>query len=390
MSDLNGRLRSLVEELTEGGELTAAWRASFLAVPRHRFIPDTIWCPADRGLTPLRRDEDPQEWLDRVYDREAVVIQVDDGNPENDRGRHITSSASHPGVVAVMLAALDAAPGMSVLEIGTGSGYNAALLAARLGAQHITTIEVDPQLAAHARAALTATGFDQVSVVTGDGVRGHPARAPYDRIISTAAATTVPYAWVAQTRPGGLVLTPWANAYYPGGLLSLTVTDDGTATGGIIADVSFMWLRDQRPPPTYSASIDTSLGTPSRTQLHAHDVAGIPGAALAISLKVTDCTLIHQPTGHHAGMLWFLDPHSESWATLTYSADTNTSKVRQAGPRQLWDEIETAHQSWINTGQPDLHAWQFTITPHGQKIEQTTTTSTPSDGPHCRRAGGVV
>jgi protein-L-isoaspartate(D-aspartate) O-methyltransferase len=369
VSDLDGRLRSLVEELTGSGELTPAWRASFLAVPRHRFIPDTIWCPADRGLRPLCRGEDPQGWLDRVYDREAVVIQVDDGNPEGDRGRHITSSASHPGVVAIMLAALDAAPGMSVLEIGTGSGYNAALLAARLGAQHVTTIEVDPQLAGHAQAALSAAGFDRVRVITGDGALGHPARAPYDRIISTAAVAEVPYAWVAQTRTGGLVLTPWANAYYPGGLLSLTVEDDGTATGGIVEDVSFMWLRDQRPPPTYSASIDTSLGIPGCTRLHAHDVAGIPGAALAISLKVTDCALIHRPIGRDAGVLWFLDPHSESWATLSYSADTDTYPVRQAGPRQLWDEIETAHQWWIDAGKPGLHAWQFTVTPRGQRIE---------------------
>jgi len=371
VSDLDGRLRSLVDQLTDSGELTPEWRASFLAVPRHRFIPDTIWCPADRGLSPLRRGEDPQGWLDRAYDRDAVVIQVDDGQPHGDRGRHITSSASHPGVVAVMLAALDARPGMSVLEIGTGSGYNAALLAARLGAQHVTTIEVDPQLAGHARAALTNMGFDRVTVITGDGTLGHPARAPYDRIISTAAVTEVPYAWVAQTRPGGLVLTPWATAYYPGGLLSLTVDEDGTATGGIVGDVSFMWLRDQQPAPTYTASIDTSLGAASRTHLHAHDVAGTPGAALAISLTVTDCALIHRPTRRHAGVLWFVDPHSESWATLSYSADTDTYDVRQAGPRQLWDEIETAHQWWIDIGKPDPRTWQFTVTPSGQRIEQT-------------------
>ncbi len=375
MSDLNGRLRSLVDELTGSGELTPAWRASFLAVPRHQFIPDTIWLPHGRSLTPLRRDEDPRQWLDRAYDREAVVIQVDDGNPDGDRGRHITSSASHPGVVAVMLAALDAVPGMSVLEIGTGSGYHAALLAARLGAQQVTTIEVDPPLADHARAALAATGCDRVTVITGDGALGHPARAPYDRIISTTAVTEVPYAWVAQTRPGGLVLTPWASAYYPGGLLSLTVDDNGTATGGIVGDVSFMWLRDQRPAPTYTASIDTSLGAASRTRLHAHDVAGIPGAALAISLRVTDCALIHRPARRHAGVLWFVDPHSESWATLSYCADTDIYDVRQAGPRQLWDEIEAAHQWWIDTGKPELHTWQFTVTPHGQRIEQTAATS---------------
>ncbi|MGH3429797.1 MAG: hypothetical protein ACRDQZ_19875, partial [Mycobacteriales bacterium] len=68
MSDLDGRLQSLVEELTGSGELTPAWRASFLTVPRHRFIPETIWCPADRGLAPLCRGADPQGWLDRVYD----------------------------------------------------------------------------------------------------------------------------------------------------------------------------------------------------------------------------------------------------------------------------------------------------------------------------------
>ncbi|MGH3935915.1 MAG: methyltransferase domain-containing protein [Pseudonocardiaceae bacterium] len=371
MSDVDGRLRRLVDQLTDSGELAPAWRASFLAVPRHHFIPDTMWLPDGRGLTALHRIEDPLRWLDRAYDRDFVVIQVDDGNPRGDRGRDITSSASHPGVVARMLAALHAAPGMSVLEIGTGSGYNAALLAARLGPQHVTTIEVDPQLAGHARTALTTTGFDQVMVITGDGALGHPARAPYDRIISTAAVTEVPYAWVAQTRPGGLVLTPWATTYYPGGLLSLTVDDHGTAAGGLVGDVSFMWLRGQQPAPTYTASIDTNLGTASRTHLHAHDVAGVPGAALAISLQVTDCALIHRPTRRHAGVLWFVDPHSESWATLTYSADTDTYDVRQAGPRRLWDEIETAHQWWIDAGKPDLHAWRFTITPSGQRIEQT-------------------
>lgn len=95
-------------------------------------------------------------------------------------------------------------------------------------------------------------------------------------------------------------------------------------------------------------SIDTSLGIPGCTRLYAYDVAGVPGAALAISLKVTDCALIHRPTGRDVGVLWFLDPHSESWATLSYSADTDTYDVRQAGPRQLWDEIETAHQWWID------------------------------------------
>jgi protein-L-isoaspartate O-methyltransferase len=83
----------------------------------------------------------------RAYTSTVVIIQVDDGHPSGPgkRGCYITSSASPPEVVALMLAALDAEPGMRVLEIGTGTGYNAALLAHRLGAQNITSVEIDPR-----------------------------------------------------------------------------------------------------------------------------------------------------------------------------------------------------------------------------------------------------
>lgn len=88
-----------------------------------------------------------------------------------------TSSASKPDLVLSMLAALDVHDGHTVLEIGTGSGYNAALLAARLGAPSVTTVEIDPGLATSARAALVASGFP-VTVLTGDGTQGYPANAP--------------------------------------------------------------------------------------------------------------------------------------------------------------------------------------------------------------------
>jgi protein-L-isoaspartate(D-aspartate) O-methyltransferase len=149
-----------------------------------------------------------------------------------------------------MLAALDAEPGMTVCEIGTGTGYNAALLAHRLGAENVTTIEVDAELASRASAVLADAGYRDVTVVTGDGVPGYPPRAPYDRVLSTAAVQHLPYAWVAQTRPGGRVVTPWGTAYLNGALLSLTVGDDGTATGRLVDNVAFMWLRDQRLPLT--------------------------------------------------------------------------------------------------------------------------------------------
>ena len=89
-----------------------------------------------------------------------------------------TSSASGPVIVAVMLAALDAHEGHRVLEIGTGTGYNAALLTHRLGAEQVTSLEVDPDIATHAREALSDTGFGGVTVITGDGTHGYPPGCP--------------------------------------------------------------------------------------------------------------------------------------------------------------------------------------------------------------------
>ena len=130
-----------------------------------------------------------------------------------------------------MLNAGQIQPGMRVLEIGTGTGYTAALLAERLGPRNVTTIEIDPVLAERARSSLTTAGYSQVSVLTGDGIHGHREGAPFDRVLSPVAAPRVPSAWVAQTPPGGLVVTPWSSAYKPAGLRCLTVGQDGTAVG---------------------------------------------------------------------------------------------------------------------------------------------------------------
>src|SRR5437868_12588843 len=116
--------------------------------------------------------------------------------------------------MARMIDALALAPGMRILEVGTGTGYNAAVLAFVLGVEQVTSIEIDPEVAEQARTALHKAGYP-VEVITGDGEDGYPPGAPYDRIMGTAAAHTVPYAWVEQTRPGGMILVPWAPTVHP-------------------------------------------------------------------------------------------------------------------------------------------------------------------------------
>jgi methyltransferase of ATP-grasp peptide maturase system len=381
MTDPESLSRQMRDQLIGSGELTPAWSDAFAAVPRHRFIPETTWIKDGAGLVPLRRAEDPGEWMHRAYGPAAVITQVDDGYPAGpgQRRRYVTSSASQPNVVALMLDALDAQPGMRVLEIGTGTGYNAALLAHRLGAPYVTSVEIDPDLAEHARRALTSTGYP-VTVITADGARGYPPNAPYDRIIATAAVQQVPYPWVAQTRPGGEILTPWHTAYHDGALASFTVSGDGTAEGRIVGNVAFMFLRDQRIYASIDdEECDETTARASHTSVAPYSVAGDYDASLAIGMKVPDCSVIivPDPTAELTGTLWFVDPDTDSWANLHYQPNTRTYPVHQSGPRNLWDEIETAYHWWHDAGRPDPQRWRITITPQGQHVTLTKTTTPP-------------
>ena len=113
---------------------------------------------------------------------------------------------SQPYVVAAMTEALDPQPGDKVLEIGTGSGYQAALLSLLVNEVH--SIEIVPELADEARRRLAEEGYANVRVVTGDGFLGLPDHAPFDGIIVTAAPPEVPPALVEQLAPGGRLVIP--------------------------------------------------------------------------------------------------------------------------------------------------------------------------------------
>lgn len=386
MTDPAWLRRAMVEELSSNEELDPSWREAFLAVSRHVFIPDLVWCQQDGALVPLQRAEEPDRWLRLAYaPRQYVITQVDDGNPvgPGPRGQRISSSgisssgisssASQPDVVAMMLTALEIEPGMTVCEIGTGTGYNAALLAYRLGADHVVTIEVDSALADRARGALGRAGAADVTVVTGDGAAGYPPRAPYDRVLSTAAVTHMPYAWVAQTRPGGRMITPWGTAFFNGALLSLTVTGDGTATGSLVGNVAFMWLRAQRVPSTRVCDFvhDEDKALVSHTRLHPDRLTGNHHTALAIGLRVPSCEYRRCYAADDSGesTLWLLDHSSCSWVSLDYVPGAEVFEVNQLGPRRLWDEVEAAYRWWVRAGRPTADRWRFIVTPDGQHAD---------------------
>ena len=166
----------LVEALRSSGYIkTEDVRGAFLAVPREEFVPESL--------------------RDRAYVDTPLPI-----------GHGQTISA--PSMIAIMLENMDLAVGQKVLEIGSGSGYNAVLLYEMVKSR-VITVERMPELVELAKSNIKATGYsDGVEVVSGDGTMGYAAEMPYDRILVTAGAPEIPGPLVQQLVPGGVLGIP--------------------------------------------------------------------------------------------------------------------------------------------------------------------------------------
>lgn len=348
-------------------------------------MPARIWVrrEAGGGLRLLDRDIEPRRWADEVYADEVVAVQVDDGATRarpGAIGRVVSSSASQPSLVATMLHRLDLADDMSVLEVGTGTGYNAALLAARLGAEHVVSVEYDATLAEAARRRLRADGWD-VTVVVGDGNRGHPPAAPYDRVIATCGFYRVPHAWVAQTKPGGVILLPWATPARPIGLLRLEVSEYDTAAGRFIDSALFMWDRTQRPREHVIPSFE---GEPaaireSTTSLDPDRLWRDRQARFALAVQAPRLRLyrLNSVVRDDASRRFGLDDGSGAWATVGPPDDEGLRQVRQYGPRALWDDAESAYWRWVAAGSPSRDRFGLSVTRAGQWVWLDTPDSMP-------------
>ena len=176
------RDRMVTSVTTSGRPVSDAVAAAMRAVPRHLFLPE---------LPP-----------EMAYRNEAIVTRRSpDGQP--------TSSSSQPTIMAYMLDQLRVGPGQRVLEIGAGTGYNAALLQQLVGAGgRVVTVDLDDDVARQAAAHLAAAGYPEVTVVQADGATGYPAGAPYDRIIATVGVSDLAPAWLDQLAPGGRIVVP--------------------------------------------------------------------------------------------------------------------------------------------------------------------------------------
>ncbi|WP_336159886.1 protein-L-isoaspartate O-methyltransferase family protein [Amycolatopsis sp. VC5-11] len=366
---------SLADRLNVSGTLAKRWESAFVRTNRSAFVPRHAWVDdGTRRALPIERGT--TDWLRAVFSDTAIVTRFDERHATwPDIGRRITGFLPQPSAVLRVLGALDLQPWHTVLVIGAGTGYLAALLGAYLGDQAVTAVETGNGIQ-YTRDALRRTGHDRIEVISGDGQAGIPQRAPYSRIVSTAEAVAghIPTAWLRQTVPGGMILTPWATGIHGSGVLKLGVLDSGIAHGHIMNDVTRTRLRPHPLPSGHAERMrrlveDDASATESFTWADPREIGEDPNVAMAIGL--------HLPGVQRR----ILARHVHRWEVLLYDIGTGSSsicyvtpesthrnlyKVRQYGPEPLWEHAVTAWRWWQQTGRPDSGRFGVTMTPARQ------------------------
>lgn len=377
------RLAALVHQLTRNGHLrSSSWRLAFEQTPRHVFVPDIITISESGPTTTSGAHPDQHQlWLDQVYSDDSLVthylahpsVMMANAKPL----LVSTSSSTMPSLMARMLEALDVHDGHRVLEIGTGTGYNTALLCHRLGSDNVVSIDIDPTLVAAARKPLASLGHHPTLIV-GDGAAGVAAHAPYDRIIATAAIANIPVPWIEQLAPGGKILAN-LRGDLAGGTLCLLTKDDDEVIGPILPiGGHFMWLRPQAdsplrtPEPSHIRSTRRSART--STALDASTLIDNGSFRFLLQLQLRGArgfrlTKVHDPIIRTLRNGVFVEASDGSYAEAIADPDIDGQlRVIQIGPRRLWDTVEATHQLWQHLGQPDPDRFGIVANPTTQFV----------------------
>lgn len=363
MTDWKPHAHHLTEELAEARILTdPQWRAAFENIPRHVFVPSFLGQDGTQvsGGDANNRDQ----WLTAVYSDTSLTTQTAVA-PGTDI-EWPTSSSTMPSLMARMLELLAAVDGRRVLEIGTGTGYNAALLCHRLGDDNVASIDIDPELVAAARTRLRQLGYDPF-LVAGDGAAGIPQGAPYDRILATCAVPTVPPAWITQLADGGLIVAD-VRGEIASSLVVLHKIDPETVRGRFLPVAGhFMWMRTDHANPlrdggTYRTAWNLDGATERTTALHPAALDD-PDLRFVLQCYLPDAQGLYQ-SQTQGEPTWQLHADDGSWAQV--SIDHGRVHVTEAGPRPLWELAERATQTWETEGRPARSRFGLTAAVNGQ------------------------
>jgi methyltransferase of ATP-grasp peptide maturase system len=368
-ADLERELpRVLAADLTAADVLRSPrWITAFEAVPRHLFVPRIFIDRDHAGRYELLDGREPgrrRQWLEQAYADEPLVTKLDNGT--------WLSSSTQPSLMAIMLEALSVFGAERVLEVGTGTGYNAALLSAGLGSGQVTSIDIDAALVDAARSRLHRLGYSPV-LAAADGTVGYPGAAPYDRIIATCSVPRIPSSWLAQTTRGGLIL---ANLYRElgGGALALLTAAGDHASGHFLPFFGgFMPTRTQ--PRSAGAELLGRRRGDGTSRPAAVDASVLDDDAFGMfaALRLPGVQRLGLLPDGEPEQAWLLG-RDGSWAYQ----DGPAGPVTQGGPSRLWDLVENMHRDWAALSRPRRQELGLTVTADGAHLLWHATPDGPS------------
>jgi protein-L-isoaspartate O-methyltransferase len=340
--DWQPHARALASQVTHP---VSRWREPVATTPRHQLVP-RWWQP---GTGELRDGPaDPAAWLAAAYSDQTLVTRTGprhaDLAPPGTRARGLpTSSGTKPSLVVRMYRHGQIADGMDVLDVGTGTGYGTALLCRRLGAEHVTSTDIDPYLTRAAATRLADAGL-RPRILTTDATG--PLPGSYDRIISTTSVRPVPPTWLTALRPGGRIVTTLTGTT---AILTADLQPDGTALGRIERDwAGFMPARHGPgyPPGPHPPGHHDSPAAPGRYPLIVLEDAW----ELRTMLSIEHPGITEHPCDHADGTTTVQLTHPDGSRATARGQRGTIPLVRQDGPQRLWDHLDHLRDQWLAHG----------------------------------------
>ena len=354
-TDWVAHARRLADTLRDNGDLRSPqWHAAISAVPRHLLVPRAF----EQGATGAWSEFETADVPERVYSPETLVTALEIVGGD----RLPISSSTKPDLMVRMLEILDVRDGDRVLEIGTGTGYNAALLAHRLGDERVFSIDVGGDLIELARERLGAARL-RPTLVAVDGVHGLPEHAPFDRIIATCSVPAVPWEWAEQLTSDGAILVDLKLATSAGNLVLLRRVGNRLEGRFTARWAAFMAMRTGATPQPIARADSASGGRTRPTDAPPKPWSDAPMAWFLAHFRL--------PRGISFG--YDLDPDTMqpvastfatpdgSWARVSLADGT----VTEAGDKPLWSHVEWAYKQWITAGRPPWDRLGLTVTADG-------------------------
>jgi len=369
---IRGHVKELTKQLRGTGVIkTKQVGRAFSRVERHKLLESFYledeggeFESAGRRLT--KRDFDAQnpdpELLKVIYSKRALLTRI---NPP--------SSTSQPPLVAYMLELLKLQNGMNVLEIGAGTGYNAALMQEVVGRTgHITTIDIQEEVVEQTRRLLKASGYGGIKVIAADGGEGFSENAPYDRIIATVGCPDISFRWVEQLADGGFMLIPLQHGAEGFDPLVRIWKEGERLLGRFVGDSGFMSIQgelaiEQRP------NFEDLARLPSREPTTVYPLFGICKEINAFREKrqwsqFLSCLLFMAILGDKKA--FYGDAfYGGFWDGQKGAILVRKDGVALYGDESLFRDLRSLNQQWEELGRPELSDWRLEFLPRDRVPE---------------------